>query len=70
MVMKVTFLEVAQLTLSVAVILASASIWIFKGASDGFVFLLLGALFTIVLRFIEQGIYEDNFNHGRLEFQN
>lgn len=62
--------EVGQITLSIAVVIASACIWIFKDAGEGIVFFMIGAVFTIVLRLIEQAIYTENFRAGRLEFQN
>ena len=58
--------RISQLTTSVATILGSAYIWVSLGMKDGVGFLIFGGIFTIILRLIEQMIFEDNYNHGRL----
>ena len=57
--------RISQLTLPVATVLGSAWITVSKNLADGALFLCLGAIFTIILRWIEQAIFADNIYNGR-----
>lgn len=55
-----TIFKITQLTTSVATILASAYVWINSNANSGFIFFIMGAAFTIILRMVEQNIFDYN----------
>lgn len=57
--------KVTQLTTATATILVSGWVTIVQGLDTGFFFFLLGAMFTISLRLIEQSIFADNVFHSR-----
>ncbi|MBS3092345.1 hypothetical protein J4466_02900 [Candidatus Pacearchaeota archaeon] len=59
-----TIFKLTQLTTSTASVIMGGLIAINKDVSDGIVYLFFGAIFTIILRMIEQLIFEHNVYHG------
>lgn len=57
--------RVSQLTLPVATVLGTAWVLVAGNNTGAFLLFIGGAVFTIVLRLIEQVIFSDNHYHGR-----
>ncbi len=59
-----TIFKLTQLTTSTASVIMGGFVAINKDLGSGLLYLLCGAVFTIVLRLIEQSIFDYNVYHG------
>ncbi|MBI2572826.1 hypothetical protein HYV86_03125 [Candidatus Woesearchaeota archaeon] len=57
--------RITQLTLPVATILSTAWVLVSGNNSGALLFFIGGVIFTIILRLMEQAIFEHNVTHGR-----